>query len=133
MSQSDWFADAVDWVTDAKIDLGYASGNFGPTDTMTRAQMVTMLYRYTAYQGYATPVDRSYGQQFADWDQVPESARDAICWAVETGLINGIDGRLSPRTGATRAQICTIMQRYYLLLETGVSSAQSEVPQLAGD
>jgi len=133
VKKNDWFADAVDWVTYAKIDLGYASGNFAPMDTLTRAQMVTMLYRYTLHQGYAAPVDRSAGMQYPDWDKVPESAQDAICWAVKAGLINGIDGNLSPRTGATRAQICTVMQRYRLLLETGVTTTQGEAPSIAGD
>ncbi len=129
----DWFADAIDWVTDAKIDQGYASGNFGPTDTLTRAQMVTMLYRYASYLGYATPVDRSYGQQFADWANVPGSAQDAICWAVETGIINGIDGQLSPKTGATRAQICTVLERFQQLLDNSAVMAQENTPSLAGD
>ena len=133
VSKNDWFADAVDWVTYADIDVGYASGNFGHADTLTRAQMVTMLYRYTRHMGYAAPVNHSFGQKFADWDKVPASAQDAMCWAIATGIINGIDGMLSPRSGATRAQICTVMQRYQLLLDGGLSTEQGNAPSIAGD
>ena len=33
-------------------------------------------------------------------------------WAVSSGIINGIDGRLCPQGEATRAQIATMLQRY---------------------
>lgn len=34
-----------------------------------------------------------------------------MVWATETGLINGINGQLSPKTGATRAQLSAELMR----------------------
>lgn len=128
----DWYADAVNWVGSTGIDQGYASGNFGPTDTLTRAQMVTMLYRYAAYLGCSTAVSGGDGSNYADWSEVPDSAREAMCWALENGILNGIDGRLEPRSGATRAQICAVLDRFQQLLERSSPTVQMQ-PSIAGD
>ena len=34
-----------------------------------------------------------------------------MVWATQTGLVNGINGFLSPKTGATRAQLATLLMR----------------------
>ena len=49
---------------------------------------------------------------YPDADTVSEWAVDAMVWATETGLINGIGGNLSPKTGATRAQLATMLMRF---------------------
>ena len=39
-------------------------------------------------------------------------------WAVETGVINGKDGKLAPKDNATRAQFAAIIERYMKLNDT---------------
>ncbi|MBU0668065.1 S-layer homology domain-containing protein [Patescibacteria group bacterium] len=50
-----YYGDSVDWANTTGIVLGYSNGNFGPSDAVTRAQLVTILQRYdnqlvTAYR-----------------------------------------------------------------------------------
>jgi len=126
---TDWYGPAVIWAAENGVDAGVGEGLFNPGGTLTRAYMALMLFNNTRQMGYETPVDRSVTDGFSDWGKVPESAREAVRWAVGAGLITGMgDNTLSPNTGATRAQICTIMERYEALL-----ARQNETPLLAGD
>lgn len=130
----DWYASAVNWAAETGVDPGVGGKRFDPTGMLTRAVMATMLYRYTQYLGYATPVDGSLGAQFADWAQTPESAKDALCWALGVGLMQGMgNGELAPSGGATRAQMCTVLQRYEVLLAQLHQETATDLPLLAGD
>lgn len=130
-----WYAAAVNWAAGNGIAAGTGPKTFDPNGMLTREVMVSMLYQFTRYLGYATPVDRSVGERFSDWSAVPESSRDAVCWAVGTGLIQGVGGNvLSLSSGATRAQMCTVLARYEALLEQQPdAAAQPGAPALAGD
>ncbi len=130
-----WYAQAAWWACLSGVDTGVGENTFAPNAELSRAVMVTMLYNYTRYLGCETPVDLTLGESFSDWEDTPEEARDAVCWALSVGLIQGMgNGILSPGTGATRAQMCTILGRYELLLEqlTPVLSGGMD-PGLAGD
>ena len=104
-----WYTDAVLWASGTKVVTGYSdSGRFGPSDSITREQIATILYRYTNGE----PQKMNMLGTFSDVGSVSSYAREAMNWAVGTGLINGIDGRLAPTEGATRAQIATILMRF---------------------
>ena len=53
---------------------------------------------------------------FPDEERVSAYAREALAWAVDRGLINGVaqggESWLEPRAGATRAQVATILMRF---------------------
>ena len=51
---------------------------------------------------------------FADFAGVSEWAVEAFEWAIETGIINGKDGKLVPQGQATRAEVAAIFHRYAL-------------------
>ena len=65
-----------------------------------------MLYRYVG-----SPVS-TYALNFPDADTVSAYALAAMRWAVENGLINGMNGQLNPQGAATRAQVAAIMMRF---------------------
>ena len=44
-----WYADAVAWCSETNIMKGYGGGYFGPDDSITREQLVSILYRYAQY------------------------------------------------------------------------------------
>ena len=50
--------------------------------------------------------------EFSDVLTVSPYAIDAMLWAVKSGIINGLDGKLAPKDNATRAQIATLLMRY---------------------
>ena len=107
-----WYSDAIAWAASKGIVKGFSSTIFGPDQPVTREQLVTILYRYSG----ASPGSRSAIRSFPDRGEVSDFALDAVCWAVEQGIISGVsrNGKsyLSPKTGATRAQFAVILLRW---------------------
>ena len=107
-----WYTDAIIWAEDKNIVNGYRDGRFHPDRDISRQELVTVLYRYCS----AAPGRASALRSFPDRDAVSDYALDAMRWAVDKGLINGIkkaDGDyLSPGAGTTRAQFAVILQRW---------------------
>lgn len=104
-------AEAVDWAADCRLlDQGQS---FDPSAPITRQDLVVMLYRYeTQYLGRA-PGELASLARFSDSSGVHAAARDAMRWAVGTGLIQGTSSAtLHPGDYATRTQMDTILQRY---------------------
>lgn len=96
---------------DVRIITGYVNGNFGPDDSITREQMVVMLYRYADYKKFdVTDVQELTG--FSDHGDVSGFAAEAMKWAVGTELIKGDDGKINPQGVTSRAVCATIMQRF---------------------
>ncbi|MDD6309282.1 MAG: S-layer homology domain-containing protein [Clostridia bacterium] len=108
-----WYSDAVCWASENHIVSGYGNGIFGPDDSVTRQQLVTILYRYA---GTKTQADCS---EFADAEEIEDWAKDAMMWAVANKIICGTDqNALNPNGYATRAELATIFMRYiYTLAE----------------
>ena len=100
------FQEAIDYMVYHKIMNGVSADRFAPQSTMTRAMMVTILYRAAnepVYDG---------GMPFTD---VPEGAYyyDAVRWAVGAGVTLGTtDTTFSPSAKLTREQIVTFLYRY---------------------
>lgn len=112
-----WYTEAVRWAVSEGIAGGYGNGKFGPEDTVTREQMVTILWRYAQYKG----CDVSVGEDtdilsYGDAAEVAEYAIPAMQWACGSGMVEGKqDGnglRLDPRGSTTRAQTATMMMRF---------------------
>lgn len=81
-----------------------------PTPPLPREQLVTILARYAAFKG--ADVSAEADPDFPDVGQVSHYAMSAMAWAVERGLICGIDGKLSPKGTASRAQFATVIMRF---------------------
>ena len=106
-----WYEAAVNWAAANDIVNGYNEDTFAPTDTITREQMATILYRYSRFKGkdVSQTADLS---NFTDAGSISGWAKDAVAWAVEVKLINGMtDTTLVPQGSATRAQAATLMMR----------------------
>lgn len=102
----DWYAAAQLWATRKDISDGS-----DPNGTLTREQLAAMLYRYAQRKGLVRVSPCAELEAFSDAADVSAYAREAMQWAVETGVISGMDGRLSPKSGATRAQVAQILYR----------------------
>lgn len=109
-----WYTEAVDWANEKGVVNGYGNGAFGPNDAITREQLAAILYRYAAYKGYwnVNYYTNDNLSQYADVNEVGSWAKDAMNWAVGYELINGMDSRLAPKAGATRAQAAAILSRF---------------------
>lgn len=107
-----YYATAVYWARMNGIVAGYSDELFGPNDTITREQMVAILYRYAQYKGCDTTAKADLSK-FADAAQVGSYAVEAIRWANAEGLVNGTSATtLSPKGSATRAQVAVILTRF---------------------
>lgn len=97
---------------DVKVVNGYADGNFGPADLITREQMAVMMYRYAGHQGCDTSA-RADLSGYPDYKKVSDFSREAMEWAVAAGLISGnADKTLAPQGEASRAVCATIIMRF---------------------
>ena len=109
VSRSDWYYQFVDYVTSKGYFNGVADKTFAPADNMTRAMFVTVLFRFDGAKG-----DRT---QSAFTDVAPgEWYTDAINWAAANRIVDGVgDGKFAPNDPITRAQMCTMIERYLTL------------------
>ena len=111
VSAGAYYAAPVAWASANGIVNGYSDTVFKPDNPITREQLAAILYRYAQYKN----VDVSRKNellQFSDRAAVSPYAVDAVSWAVDAGLITGIDGRLEPAGSANRAQVATILMRF---------------------
>lgn len=97
----------VAWAVENGVTNGLRDGYFGVNEVCTRAQVVTFLWR-TA--GKPKPVTTQC--EFTDVE--PGSFYyDAVLWATETGVTNGVgDGLFGVNKDCTRAQVVTFLWRY---------------------
>lgn len=105
---NEWYTDGQAW----SVKAGVSDGT-DPTGNITREQLAAMLYRYAKLKGYDVSVGEdtnilSYDDAFS----VSEYAVGAMQWAVGAGIINGDNNNLKPTTGATRAEVATMLMRF---------------------
>ena len=110
-----WYAEAVAWVLESGIFHGYNSEAFGPADNLTREQAVTVLMNAAKVAGEDVS-QRADLSAFPDEASVAPYAREAMEWAVATGVISGTGSEpgarlLSPQGTCTRAELAAILMR----------------------
>ena len=97
-----WYEAGAQWAMQAGVSDG---SNL--MSALTREQLVTMLYRY------AGQPESGVLTGFHDAASVSGYAVDAMAWAVNNGIINGVgNNTLDPRGTATRAQVAAILMRF---------------------
>ena len=106
-SSGEWYAVAQQWA----VTNGVSDGTM-PNNTITREQLAAMLYRYAVSKGMVKGPATADLSVFADANSVSSYAVEAMQWAVSTGLIGGMDGKLNPQGSATRAQVATMLMRF---------------------
>ena len=110
VKEGHYFAGAVAWAYQAGITQGVTETAFAPNRPVTREQLATFLARYAESTG--VEITGTLDGTFPDAGSVSSYARSAMAWAVSTGIINGLDGKLAPRQGATRAQAAAMFYRF---------------------
>lgn len=111
VSAGSWYTDAVYWAKANGIVDGYSDGRFAPDDSITREQLVTMLWRYAKYKGQDVSAAADLSA-YQDGAQVSAYAAPAMQWACGTGVVQGSNGKLMPADTATRAEVAQILQNF---------------------
>ena len=118
VSAEQHYMDAIFWANENGVACGYGNGTFGPEDTLTCEQMVTILWRYAQHKG----CDVSAGEDtnilsYDDAFEISEYAIPAMQWACGSGLLigektanGGMD--LNPQSETTRAQLSMMLMRF---------------------
>ena len=114
----DNFFNCIDWMFDAGYVKGYANTNvYGQYDSITRADVVTILYRmakgtphynvdlgYSETQGWVTGFDDVDGNMYY---------AKAIGWASKLGIVHGYDdGNFRPEQSVTREELATMLANF---------------------
>ena len=123
VSEDDYFYYPAWELSEQGVISGTNKYTFSPYLTMNRGMMVTLLYRMA---GAPEPEGENL---FAD---VPEDAwyRDAVVWALEDGLTNGIGEDLfGPEMTLTREQLATFLYRYEEITEEDEGLPEEEIEE----
>lgn len=118
-----WYAQSVRECVKENLFQGVSTTAFAPDRSMTRAMLVTVLWRY---EGQPTGTD-------AGFSDVPHGAwyTEAVNWAAQEGIVNGVGkGKFNPNGTITREQLTTILYRYAegKALDTDISADPSTYP-----
>ena len=106
VDRGQWYHDGVDYAVSHGLFKGVALDRFDPEGTMTRAMLVTVLYRLDGAPAIAPDTG------FSD---VPENEwyAQAIAWGKLRGIVDGVGGgKFAPEDKVTREQAATILYRY---------------------
>lgn len=115
VTEKDWFYEAVEKATALGLLSGKGNGLFAPRDTLTRAELVTMLWRLAGSPEITPEKD------FADFylqngGVLPAWSKQAFVWAVFHGLVTGYeDGDLRANEPICRQQTAVLLYRYAVL------------------
>ncbi len=107
VNENDWYYGAVAYSVEHSLMNGMGGGLFEPEGEVTRAMLVTILYRNAG-----EPDVQALSNPFTD---VPEGEwyTSAVIWAANEGIVKGVtESSFEPNSPITREQIATILYRY---------------------
>lgn len=109
VKNTDWFYGDVQYAHENNLFAGISDTEFGPNNPMTRAMLVTVLYRA---EGEPSLENEILGYPFADVD-AESWYGDAVYWARLHGIVKGYsDEAFAPEQEISREQIAAILERY---------------------
>jgi hypothetical protein len=106
VSQTAWYYNSVVWIYEKGLMKGTDSGKFSPDGTMTRAMLVTVLFRLSG---------ESSGTHVSGFTDVPSGSwyESAVAWANANGIVTGLgDGKFGPDGDVTREQIAVMLYHF---------------------
>lgn len=90
----------------------FADMEHGPGESITREELVSILYRYAKVKGYDV-TGTEMPDSFTDRSAVSDWAQEAMTWAVSRGIINDRGNNLlEPKGAATRAEVAVMLHRF---------------------
>lgn len=101
-----YYRDAAIWAESGGLISGYPDRRFGVNDSVTRQQLVTILWRWAGSPNAS-------GEDYADESTVAAYAKAAVDWSQTNNILVGReDGRFAPNESATRAEVVSALYQY---------------------
>ena len=108
-----WFHNAMQWAKGQGVIAGYPDGRMDPNAPVTREQLAVILHSYAQKKGMNVSKTADLSG-YADSAAVSVWAKDAMSWAVGSGLISGRSAStLAPAGSATRAECAVIFTQMF--------------------
>ncbi len=106
-----WAHNAIVWAYNVGVTNGKTATTFDPNASITRAEIVAMLYRYAGSPDVSGSLN-----VFSDASSIGAFAHDAVIWATTLGVVNGYkDGTFGPNRTAQRSEMAAMLHRYMVL------------------
>ena len=108
-----YYTDAVIWAADNGIVAGTSKTTFAPNASVTREQLVAIIYRLAGdFLGMDVSQKASLSA-FKDSGRISSYAQEAVKWAVGTKLVSGYtDGTFRPKNVANRAEYAQVLYKF---------------------
>ena len=114
-SKGYWAIGYIGWAYENELVEGYNSANtiFGPEREITREEMAVMMQRFfKEYAKYDLPGETTI--TFSDAGVISNWAKDAVEYAVRTGLMAGSDGKFAPKDYTRRSEAAQVFYNYLI-------------------
>jgi hypothetical protein len=122
----DWFYNDVEYVSESGLMIGTGPRIFSPRLAMSRAMLVTVLYRLEGEPANSADSSMESGLRSPVFSDITEGAwyYDAIVWAAENNIVEGYSSEIfGLKDPVTREQTVSILYRYAIMKELDVSAA----------
>ena len=112
VNESDYFAEELAVARNTGIVGGIGDNKYAPRDTITRQDMMVILYRALVKMGIELkPIEGVDVTTYTDYSDVADYAKEAVKALVEAGLVNGKGESLAGSDFTTRAEVAVLLKR----------------------
>ncbi|MBQ2741543.1 MAG: S-layer homology domain-containing protein, partial [Oscillospiraceae bacterium] len=110
VSESDYFAKELAIARNTGLVGGVGDNKFAPRDNIKRCDMMLMVYRVIKDTEAFVGADIIRPDN-ADFNSVPDYAKEAVSALIGAGLVNGKNNLIAPLDNTTRAEVAVLLQR----------------------
>lgn len=116
IARGSWYEAYLNTATTYGLINGYANGQFGPNELITREQVMSIMERAMEITGYEAVTDMTEVDEiltrFKDGTEVATYAKNGIASSIKAGLVMGrSEDVLAPKAAITRAEVAEIVRR----------------------
>ena len=109
VKQEDWYSGVIQTGIDKGIVFGYKDGTFKPNQTITRAEMISMIMSLEQVQDLPDKEVEQILSNYKDKKQIPSWAKNQIAKAIQMKIVTGYNGKIHANKKASRAEIVAVL------------------------